>query len=141
MKSAVAWSSLLWLLAACTPPNMVKNTKRGELHVAIQGVDMPAALNVSFDVGSVQVGATRAVTVVATNVGLDPMEVLGVSLGSVGNGSWFVRDASGALAPGASLTSMVTFAPVAAGAQATQVTFSHDADAAFPAVQLTGTGT
>ncbi|MBL8909802.1 MAG: hypothetical protein JNM17_03765 [Archangium sp.] len=129
------------LALACTPPNMVKNTNRGELHVTVDGTDTPAALNVSFDVGSVAVGSTRAITVVATNVGADPMDVIGVSLGSVGNGSWFVRDVNGKLAPGASLTSMVTFAPIGAGAQATQVTFSHDADAAFPSVQLTGTGT
>lgn len=128
-------------LVGCTPPNMVKNTNRGQLHVTVEGTDTPAAINVSFDVGGVQVGTTRAVTVVATNVGIDAMEVVGVSLGSVGNGSWFVRDVSGKLAPGASLTSMVTFAPIGAGAQSTQVTFSHDADAAFPSVQLTGTGT
>ena len=34
----------------------------------------------------------------------------------------------------------VTFAPVGVGAQATQLTFSHDADAALPSARLSGTG-
>lgn len=127
-------------LTACTPPS-IRGTNRGELHVSVEGDMTPAALNVSYDVGSVVVGNTRAITVRATNVGIDPLDVVSVSLGSAGNGSWYVRDVSAALAPGASLTSTVTFAPVGAGAQQTQVTFAHDADAAFPSVQLTGTGT
>jgi hypothetical protein len=119
----------------------VRNTNRGELHLSVEGDMAPAALSLSYDVGAVAVGTTRAIVVRATNVGIDTMNVVGVSLGSVGNGSWFVRDVSGSLTPGASLTSTVTFAPVGAGAQQTQVTFSHDADAALPSLQLSGTGT
>ncbi|MFO0601458.1 MAG: hypothetical protein U0228_39520 [Myxococcaceae bacterium] len=138
MRLALALGALA--LLACQPPP-VKGTRRGELVVSVEGDMQTAALSVSFDVGAVQVGQTKTITVRATNVGLDAMKVVSVSAGAAGNGSWFVRDASGDLAPGASLTSTVTFAPAATGAQSTQVTFAHDADAAFPSLQLSGTGT
>lgn len=76
----------------------------------------------------------------ATNVGVDPLNVQGISLGSTGNGSWFVRDVTKLLAPEGFMTVTVTFAPAGSGAQSTQVTFSHDADAALPSLRLTGTG-
>ncbi|MFZ5442984.1 MAG: hypothetical protein ACOZQL_23460 [Myxococcota bacterium] len=128
------------ILAGCQQPQNVRSTNRGVLHVSIEGDAQPAAIELSYDVGQVRVGQQQPLTVRATNVGLDALEVLGVSLGSTGNGSWFVRDAHGSLAPGASLTATVTFAPVGPGAQATQVTFSHDADAALPSARLSGTG-
>jgi hypothetical protein len=118
----------------------VKGTNRGELHVSVEGDAQPAALDITYDVGTVTVGQRKEIVVRASNVGVDPMTVLGVSLGSAGNGSWFVRDVSRMLAPGASVTATVTFAPASVGAQTTQVTFSHDADAAFPSVRLDGTG-
>lgn len=127
-------------LSACQPMP-VKMTNRGVLHVSVEGDSQAAALDVQYDVGAVTVGLRKEVVVRATNVGVDAMHVLGVSLGTAGNGSWFVRDVTGALSPGASLTATVTFAPAGQGAQTTQVTFSHDADAAFPSLQLSGTGT
>jgi hypothetical protein len=137
------WVSTLALAVALVgcEPQVVKGTNRGELHVSIEGDSQAPALDLSYDVGAVQVGSQRQLTVRATNVGVDPLRVLGVSLGAQGNGSWFVRDATGTLAPGASLTATVTFAPVGPGAQATQVTVAHDADAALPSAHLTGTGT
>lgn len=39
----------------------------------------------------------RGTQVRAPHVGVDPMTLLGVWLGSSGNGSWFVRDVSVAL--------------------------------------------
>lgn len=138
--SRVVLSLALLVLGAGCEPQVVKGTNRGELHVSIEGQAQPPALELSFDVGSVQVGTQRQLVVRATNVGIDALRVLGVSLGAQGNGSWFVRDATGTLAPGASLTATVTFAPVGPGAQSTQVTFSHDADAALPSAQLTGSG-
>ena len=121
-------------------PQLVRNTNRGVLHVSVEGDERSPALDLDYDVGAVRVGLRKELVVRATNVGIDPMTVLGVSLGSSGNGSWFVRDVSRALGPGASVTATVTFAPVGVGAQATQVTFSHDADAALPSLRLTGTG-
>lgn len=131
---------VLLVLAGCEP-QVVKGTHRGELHLSIEGDSQAPALDLAFDVGAVQVGTQRPLVVRATNVGIDALSVLGVSLGAQGNGSWFVRDATGTLAPGASLTATVTFAPVDPGTQSTQVTFSHDADAALPSAKLTGTGT
>ena len=135
------WRSAVLLLglSACQP-QVVKSTNRGVLHVSIEGDSQEPALDVNFDVGMVRVGQQQPLVVRATNVGVDTLHVLGVSLGAAGNGSWFVRDASGELTPGSSLTATVTFAPVGVGGQATQVTFSHDADAALPSARLTGTG-
>ena len=140
--SARATLLLLALAASLTAcqPQLVKGTHRGVLHLSVEGDSQPAALDLNYDVGAVMVGLRREVVVRATNVGVDPMNVLGVSLGSSGNGSWFVRDVTKQLAPGASVTATVTFAPVGAGAQSTQVTFSHDADAALPSLQLSGSG-
>lgn len=138
MKRALALFSLA-ALAACQPLP-VKMTNRGVLHVSVEGDSQAPALDLRHDAGAVTVGLRKEIVVRATNVGVDTMSVLGVSLGTAGNGSWFVRDVTGTLSPGASLTATVTFAPAGQGAQTTQVTFSHDADAAFPSVQLTGTG-
>jgi len=138
---SVRWALGLALVVSCAcQPQPVRGTHRGILHVSVDGDSQAPALDLSYDVGPVVVGLRKEVVVRATNVGVDPMTVLGVSLGSSGNGSWFVHDASGVLAPGASLTATVTFAPVGVGAQATRVTFSHDADAALPSAQLSGTG-
>lgn len=128
------------LVGSACQPQLVRNTNRGVLHVSVEGDERAPALDLDYDVGSVQVGLRKELVVRATNVGIDPMTVLGVSLGSSGNGSWFVRDVSRALAPGSSVTATVTFAPVGLGAQSTQVTFSHDADAALPSLRVTGTG-
>ena len=118
----------------------VRNTNRGVLHLSVEGDTQEPALDLSYDVGAVTVGLRKELIVRATNVGSDPMNVLGVSLGTSGNGSWFVRDVTAALSPGASVTATVTFAPAGLGAQATQVTFSHNADAALPSLRLSGTG-
>ena len=138
---SVRWALGLALAASCAcQPQPVRGTHRGVLHLSVDGDSQAPALDLAYDVGQLTVGLRKEVVVRATNVGVDPMTVLGVSLGSSGNGSWFVRDASGALAPGASLTATVTFAPVGVGAQATRLTFAHDADAALPSLQLSGTG-
>ncbi len=129
----------LAVLSACQP-QVVKSTKRGVLHLSVDGDAQAPALDLAFDVGTVTVGTQRPIVVRATNVGIDAMNVVGASLGSAGNGSWFIRDASAELAPGSSVTATVTFAPAGVGAQATQVTFSHDADAALPSLRLSGTG-
>ena len=122
-------------------PQLVRSTHRGVLHLSVEGDSQEPALDLNFNVGSVMVGLRKELVVRATNVGVDPMTVLGVSLGSTGNGSWFVRDITKPLLPGASITATVTFAPVGVGAQETQVTFSHDADAALPSLHVTGAGT
>lgn len=136
------WPALIALaaLTACQV-QPVRNTNRGVLHLSVEGDSQAPALDATHDVGAVMVGLRKEVVVRATNVGVDPMNVLGVSLGSTGNGSFFVRDVTRLLAPEASVTATVTFAPAGAGAQATQVTFSHDADAPLPSLQLSGTGT
>ena len=135
------WLGLLALvsLSACQP-QLVRNTHRGVLHLSVEGDAQAPALDLTYDVGTVMVGLRKEVTVRATNVGLDPMNVLGASLGTSGNGSWFVRDVAATLSPGESVTATVTFAPAGAGAQSTQVTFSHNADAALPSLRLNGTG-
>ncbi|MDP1826372.1 MAG: hypothetical protein Q8L48_24100 [Archangium sp.] len=130
---------VLSALCACQP-QPVRNTNRGVLHVSVEGDSQAPALQLDFDIGTVGVGLRKELVVRATNVGVDPMTVLGVSLATSGNGSWFVRDVSMPLSPGASVTALVTFAPVGQGAQATQVTFSHDADAALPSLRLSGSG-
>lgn len=140
MSRLAFFAAALAALSACQPP-IVKMTNRGVLHVSVEGDAQPPALDVTYDVGAVTVGQRKELTVRATNVGEDALTVVGVNLGAQGNGSWFVRDVSGRqLSPGASLTTTVTFAPAGVGAQTTQVTFSHDADAAFPSLVLTGTG-
>lgn len=126
-------------LTACQP-QLVRNTHRGVLHLSVEGDSQEPALDLAYDVGPVSVGLRKEVIVRATNVGLDPMNVLGVSLASTGNGSWFVRDVAATLSPGASVTATVTFAPAGVGAQSTQLTFSHNADAALPSLSLSGTG-
>lgn len=139
MRRVVLFSVFSLALAGCQPGG-VRNTNRGILHVSVEGDSQAAALDLTYDVGTVAVGQRKEITVRATNVGIDSLDVTGVSLGSVGNGSWFVRDVSRELPPGSSVTTTVTFAPAAAGSQTTQVTFAHDADAAFPSVRLNGTG-
>lgn len=133
--------SILAVLALCAcQPQPVRSTHRGLLHLSVDGDSQSPALDLSYDVGPVMVGLRKELTVRAANVGVDPMTVLGVSLGSSGNGSWFVRDVTRQLAPGESVAVVVTFAPAGPGAQSTQVTFAHDADAALPSLHLTGTG-
>jgi hypothetical protein len=134
------WFVVAGLVLCACQPQVVRGTNRGVLHVSVEGDAQQPALDLIYDVGTVVRGSSKEVVVRATNVGVDAMTVTGVSLGSAGNGSWFVRDVTKQLAPGASVTATVTFAPVGAGAQTTQVTFSHDADAAFPSVRLNGTG-
>jgi hypothetical protein len=126
-------------LCACQP-QPVRGTNRGVLHLSVDGDTQPPALDLAYEVGPVTVGARKEILVRATNVGVDAMTLLGVSLGSTGSGSWFVRDVSKQLAPGSSVTATVTFAPVGIGTQATQVTFSHDADAPLPSLHLSGSG-
>lgn len=128
------------LLAGCEVRGGVTGTSRGELRLSVDGDAQAPALELAYDVGTVAVGQRRELVVRATNTGEDPLRVLGVSLGSVGNGSWFVRDTSRTLAPGESVTATVTFAPASAGPQATTVTFAHDADAQLPVLRLSGTG-
>lgn len=137
----VRWSLALALLSftACQP-QPVRNTNRGVLHVSVDGDSQEPALDLTYDVGPVTVGLRKEVIVRATNVGIDPMMVSGASLGTTGNGSWFLRDVSAMLSPGASVTATITFVPAGVGAQSTQVTFSHNADAAFPSLRLSGTG-
>lgn len=139
---SVRWGlvAALAALSACQP-QPVRNTNRGLLHVSVDGDGQAPALDLAYEVGAVTVGLRKELVVRGTNVGVDPMTVLGVSLSSSGNGSWFVRDTSKVLAPGSSVTATVTFAPVGAGAQETRLTFAHDADAALPSLQLTGAGT
>lgn len=139
---SVRWLAplVIVVLSSACQPQLVRNTNRGVLYVSVEGDERSPALDLDYDVGAVQVGLRKEVVVRATNVGVDPMTVLGVSLGASGNGSWFVRDVSRALAPGSSVTATVTFAPVGVGMQATQVTFSHDADAALPSLRVSGTG-
>lgn len=132
-------SLALLVLTACQA-SPVRNTNRGVLHLSVEGDTQAPALDLNYDLGSVVVGQRKEVVVRATNVGIDPMTVVGVSLGSTGNGSWFVRDVTKILAPQASTTATITFAPAGQGAQSTQVTFSHDADSALPSLRLTGTG-
>lgn len=139
MRRAQFFTALSLCLTACQPGG-VRVTNRGILHVSVEGDSQAAALDLTFELGTVAVGQRKEITVRATNVGVDALDVTGVSLGSVGNGSWFVRDVSRELPPGSSVTTTVTFAPAAAGSQTTQVTFAHDADAAFPSVRLNGTG-
>lgn len=130
---------LALLLLACTPPP-IRNTNRGVLWVSVEGTDLAPAESASFDVGTVRVGSRKEVVLRATNTGVDALNVTGVYLGSAGNGSFYVRDVSGKLEPEQSLTATVTFSPATAGAQQTQVTFSHDAESALPSVTLTGMG-
>ena len=131
---------LLAVIASACGPQKVTGSNRGELFVSIVGVDGEPALEITHDVGAVAVGSSTQLTVRAINVGRDSMHVFGATLGAVGNGSWFVRDTSGELAPEASLSVNVTFAPVEVGPQATTLTFSHDAAASTPVVRLTGAG-
>ncbi|MGV3622837.1 MAG: hypothetical protein ACO1OB_18610 [Archangium sp.] len=133
------WWLVLTLFTGCTI-TPIRDTNRGELFLSVEGSDEPPAAMPSFDLGEVMVGGRKTVTIRATNVGIDALNVSGVFLGAVGNGSFYVRDASGELEPGQSLTAAVTFSPATKGAQQTQVTFSHDADSALPSLQLTGTG-
>lgn len=137
-RLALAWGGLL--LAGCQARTDVTGTARGELRLSVEGDAQAPALELGYDVGAVPVGHRKELVVRGTNTGEDPLQVLGVSLGAVGNGSWFVKDAARTLAPGASVTATVTFAPVSAGAQATTLTFSHDADAQLPVLRLSGTG-
>ncbi len=129
------------VLLGCQGGPTVRGTNKGELRLSIEGDAQAPALELAFDLGAVPVGQRKEVVIRGANVGEDTLKVLGVSLGSAGNGSWFVRDTTRTLEPGASVTATVTFQPATAGAQATTVTFSHDADAQLPVVNLTGTGT
>lgn len=126
-------------LAGCQPQT-VRNTNRGVFHLSVEGDAREPALDQRYELGTVVVGARKELVVRATNVGVDSMTVLGASRGSTGNGSWFLRDVSGLVAPGAFMRATITFAPASTGMQSTTVTFSHDADAALPSLLLTGAG-
>jgi hypothetical protein len=139
-RLVIALSSAL-ALAACQGPSVIKGTNKGELKLSVEGDSREPALELTYDVGAVPVGQRREFVVRGTNTGVDAMRVLGVSLGSGGNGSFFVRDTMRTLEPGQSVSVTVTFAPAATGAQRTTVTFSHDADAQLPVLTVTGTGT
>lgn len=133
------WVALAGLLLACSPPP-IRNTNRGVLNLSVEGSDQAPAEMPTWDMGEVVVGGRKEVVIRATNVGTDAMNVTGVYLGAIGNGSFYARDTSGTLEPEQSLTATVTFSPATKGAQRTQVTFSHDADSALPSLHLTGTG-
>lgn len=140
MRRALVLSSCAVLAAgalACGRPG-VKPTNRGDLHLSVDGgTPMP---ELAFDFGSVTVGQTRTVDVVATNVGLDALHLTRLTLEGSSSGAFFVKGALGRVEPGATTSATVTFAPTTVGAHSTRLVFEHDADAARPVAVLTGTG-
>jgi hypothetical protein len=133
-RAAVA----LLALTACQP-RAVEATRNGALRIVIAGRASPG-LDGVWDFGTVPLGETARVSVEASNVGTDALDLLSVSLVAADTGAFFVRATPGHLEPGATSASTVTFAPVRAVAQSARLIFQHDADSPTPAVQLQGSG-
>ena len=127
-------------------------TNAGQQDVVMSGQSMPvasvapatsAAAPASF--GSVLVGKTSASkTLTLTNSGGAPMTLAGISVSPAVNdfalspGSSCFTDV---LAPGASCTAIVTYAPSAPGASTATLSFNDDAASSPQDVFLSGTGT
>lgn len=140
MRRSLAWLSCAALAAgalACGRPS-VQPTNRGDLYLSVDGGTPTPEL--SFDFGDVTLGQTRTVDVVATNVGLDALNLTRLTLEGSDTGAFFVKGALGRVEPGATTTATVTFAPAKVGAQSTRLIFEHDADAARPVATLSGSG-
>lgn len=116
----------------------VKPTNRGDLYLSVDGGTPTPEL--TFDFGDVTLGQTRSVDVVATNVGLDALNLTRLTLEGSDTGAFFVKGDLGKVEPGATTTATVTFAPAGVGAQSTRLIFEHDADAPRPLATLNGTG-
>lgn len=99
----------------------------------------------SIDFGTVglrKTSAPQAVTM--TNSGSAPLVISSTSLGGADAGDFHVNsDGCGGatVAPGASCTAMVTFAPSATGARTAQIAFTDNASGSPHTAFLTGTGT
>lgn len=122
---------------ACGRPG-VQPTNRGDLYLSVDGGTPTPEL--AFDFGGVTLGQTRTVDVVATNVGLDALNLTRLTLEGSDTGAFFVKGALGKVEPGATTTATVTFAPAKLGPQSTRLIFEHDADAARPVATLSGSG-
>jgi hypothetical protein len=126
-------------LAGCQP-HTTEATRLGELRLRVLPSTDAPLLEQSYDFKTVKVGQTAVITVEATNVGRDPLELLAVNLLAADTGAFFVRAAAAHLEPGATSTCEVTFAPVRDGAQTARLVFDHDSNAPKPVLSLTGSG-
>ncbi len=119
---------------AANPAVTVALTGNGVLAPAPIIAVAPATL----DLGSAATGVTTTATFTISNTGNAPLDLTGITSS---NAVFTVAPATGTVAPGASLTVTVTFAPTAVGAQTGTLTIASN-DPATPSVTvaLTGTG-
>lgn len=98
------------------------------------------AVDAVVDAGSVVVGASSApIAITLVNVGSAPVEVAGIGSGNPGEFAIVASDCV-ALAPGATCTFSVVFAPAAAGSRSAIVTITSNGAGSPQVVTLTGTG-
>jgi Abnormal spindle-like microcephaly-assoc'd, ASPM-SPD-2-Hydin len=101
-----------------------------------------ASQSLTFDAREVE-DIAPAQTVTVTNRGVLPLQVTGATM-SGANPTDFIADLStcaAAVAPGASCTLAVGFAPTAVGARSGTLTITHNARNGAKSVALAGTGT
>lgn len=91
----------------------------------------------SLGFGAVPVGGSRTSPLTLTSSG-EAAVAVGLSAGTDGDFSW--TDGSGPLAPGATRTVSVTFAPGAEGSRTGSIAFTSDATGSPHRVDLAGTG-
>jgi hypothetical protein len=138
-RAAVVMGLLSLALVGCNA-KPTGSTRLGVLNVAVMEGTAAPALESSWNFGTVTLGHSSVITVDASNVGQDPLTLLGVTLQAADTGAFYVRAATVELVPGAHTTCTVTFSPVKEGEQTARLVFDHDADTAIPALTLTGKG-
>ncbi|MCZ7555993.1 MAG: choice-of-anchor D domain-containing protein [Bacteroidia bacterium] len=112
-------------------PDTIRVTGRGTGAAAIQ-VD-----KTTMSFGTVTIGASKSLPLLITNPGTDTLNVSSIT---TSNASFTVSIASRVLAPGASFTDSVRFAPSATGPITANLTLNSNAAGSPTVISLTGTG-
>jgi hypothetical protein len=127
------------VVAACgRDPGPVQGTNRGELKLSLADGGAPA-FDSAHNFGTVKVGESAKLTLVAENTGLDALEIRQIKIDTTETGAFFVTGGTGSVAPQAKRTYSVTYTPVRAGAQTGNLVFEHNANSESARVSLSGT--
>ncbi len=127
------------VVVACdNRPDNVQGTSRGELKLSLPDGGAPA-FEATYNFGTVKVGESAKLTLVAENTGLDALEIRLIKIDTTETGAFFVTGGTGSVVPQAKRTYSVTYTPVRAGAQTGNLVFEHNANSESARVSLSGT--
>ncbi|MFZ5468718.1 MAG: choice-of-anchor D domain-containing protein [Myxococcota bacterium] len=137
-KTDVSFILLIFLLAACGAPTLPPSPQ-GDLRLSVDGGEPLTQLDIDF--GQLPVGQSRELTVVASNLGRDPLLITHTQLEGAQSGVFFLRGVPVALAPGVSSSFVISFTPSAAMPFEARLSLLHDGFTRVATAHLQGKGT